>query len=205
MNKELETHLKEQLEQINYWLAFAEAKNAAIIAFNVVLLDIYFNVYERYRLTITCMIFLCILSTVISLLSFMPNLTSWFGDRNCENRNMENRDEENRDGENRDGEDRNEENRDGENQGVKNLLFFGDISKFQNKEQFIEESRKKYFKDLQSDDITEKSKDLANQILINSGTTLRKYKYFQISLILDLSSIVVPVLVYVSHLLTIFL
>lgn len=72
MDKKVEFYEK-NLERVNYWLQFAETKNAAVIAFIVAMLaviysgDVIENVYFKIILTV-----IYVISLVASLISFFP-------------------------------------------------------------------------------------------------------------------------------------
>lgn len=72
MNKNVEFYEK-NLERVNYWLQFAEAKNAAVIAFIVAILaviysgDVIGNAWFNIILTV-----IYVISLVASLISFFP-------------------------------------------------------------------------------------------------------------------------------------
>lgn len=70
----LEEHFEKQLERVNIWLSFAEAKNAALIAFNVAMPSIFVNVCSIYPVYCTVLLVMFILSAMICLFSFVPNL-----------------------------------------------------------------------------------------------------------------------------------
>lgn len=66
--------LKEVLSSVNTWLHFAEAKNAALIAFNVAIISLIISSNQLHDSVILFTgICVCLLiSTVLSLLSFKP-------------------------------------------------------------------------------------------------------------------------------------
>lgn len=71
--------LAEQLNRVNSWLSFAEAKNAALIAFNVAILSVDMKMPEWAL----CIFRIAILvSIVISLISFWPNFAKKSSSRN---------------------------------------------------------------------------------------------------------------------------
>lgn len=69
----LEIFLEKQLEKVDKWLHFAEAKNAALIAINVAIASMSFgsNTFVIYLIRI-----LLIISSIIALISFWPNSSS---------------------------------------------------------------------------------------------------------------------------------
>ena len=69
---ELESFLEKQLDRTNYWLSFAEAKNAALIAFNVAIIAFIAEFQEDLPIFSTVIMILSVVSTVICLISFIP-------------------------------------------------------------------------------------------------------------------------------------
>ena len=74
--KEINEYFKNQLDSTNMWLSFAEAKNAALLAFNIALLALYYNLYSINKLFTIALMIISIISSVISLMSFRPNLNN---------------------------------------------------------------------------------------------------------------------------------
>ena len=75
-HKIIQELLKEIFNNINTWLAHAEAKNAAIIAFNITCLSFIWNMKDIDKIR-TFFYIICIgmlLSTIIALISFFPQL-----------------------------------------------------------------------------------------------------------------------------------
>lgn len=65
-------YLKEQLDRINYWLAFSETKNAALVAFNVAVVAAI-GKFTSVNIWIGGLSdFLIMVSTFICLISFIP-------------------------------------------------------------------------------------------------------------------------------------
>ena len=156
----MEEHFKYIWDQVDKWLSFAEAKNAALIAFNVAVLavigDLELKSYEA-----TIIIILLIIAMLISMISFIPNLNSKILNKN--DKSLKN-----------------------EVITEKNLLFYGHIGNIKNAEQFIKETRDEYFSE--ESDKTAFSKlniDLASEIIINSKIAIKKYKFFKIASLLD--------------------
>ena len=58
------------------------------------------------------------------------------------------------------------------------LLFFGDIAKCNDKTDYIEKTKKRYFLPIDPETENENiNSDLASEILINSRLTVKKYKF----------------------------
>lgn len=68
--KEFENTLKDIYSYVNYWLQFAEAKNIALIAFNIAFLTILLN--SSISILIAFSSSILILSTICCLVSFIP-------------------------------------------------------------------------------------------------------------------------------------
>lgn len=76
-NDEKKELLKETFENINYWLAFGEAKNAGLLAFNVAVLAVIFSM-DNFNVLIYIIGALVIISTSISLLALWSrNSVNW--------------------------------------------------------------------------------------------------------------------------------
>lgn len=88
LNKLIEEHFEKQLQQTNYWLSFAEAKNAAIIVFNVTLIGLLFDSLNENHIMFLISSILFVVSCLISLYSFLPNMNSkaknTIDEENCE-------------------------------------------------------------------------------------------------------------------------
>ena len=76
LNKLIEEHFEKQLQQTNYWLSFAEAKNVAIIVFNVTLIGLLFDSLNENHIMFLISSILFVVSCLISLYSFLPNMNS---------------------------------------------------------------------------------------------------------------------------------
>lgn len=74
--KDITEYLEKQLNNTNYWLSFAEAKNAALVALNITLIVM---IATMEVMSITAKIVFAIIfiaSSVICLASFLPNMTN---------------------------------------------------------------------------------------------------------------------------------
>ena len=162
--KKIESYLKDTLSNINYWLAFAEAKNAAIIGLNIAMLGLvadFISSKSQYSIFGFYLIGAgLILSLFFSLLSFFPNLNS---DQDDVHQIIKDRD---------------------------NLLFYGDICRYSASE-YIQALYKQYCNvDIDCSEISKYELDYANEIIINSKITMVKYKLFKYALIIDVILIV---------------
>lgn len=81
----MKAFLEQQLERTNYWLSFAEAKNGALVAFNIAIIAVATQI-DNLPLTMQAVI--CILfsiSTLICLFSFFSNLRTKIKNKESEN------------------------------------------------------------------------------------------------------------------------
>ena len=99
MNDRVEFYEK-NLERVNYWLQFAEAKNAAMIAFVVAILAVLSSFFEKHlvMLLVVSIVYLC--GMIISICSMFPK-----GNMNVDEK-------------------------DGEYKKTDNLLYWKDIAKY---------------------------------------------------------------------------
>ena len=65
-----------QLERTNYWLSFAEAKNAALVAFNIAAIAFIAEFLKDLPCFSTVIMIVFIASSLVCLRSFLPNDTS---------------------------------------------------------------------------------------------------------------------------------
>ena len=166
----MEDKIKYIFENTNNWLNFAEAKNAALLAFNIALIaaissgDVSPNYSSLQYIIVAILIF----STTISLLSFVPRTNNKISQKTYKytvgilDMIIEKIFKEKAD---------------------KNLLFYGYIGEFEiaQADDYLEEL-KKYYGSKEKEEVTMFEKDLAEEIIINSRITKRKYNYFKASL-----------------------
>lgn len=149
LNKLIEEHFEKQLQQTNYWLSFAEAKNAAIIVFNVTLIGLLFDSLNENHIMFLISSILFVVSCLISLYSFLPNMNSkaknTIDEENCE----------------------------------RNLIFYGDIAKIGKTEEYIKLTIKEYFPEIEDIALSKLAKDAASEVHINSQVTVNKMNLFK--------------------------
>ena len=75
-SQNLEQFFDRQLERTNYWLSFAEAKNAALLAFNIAVIVFVADFQKDLPVMSTLVMFVFIISSLVCLRSFLPNDTS---------------------------------------------------------------------------------------------------------------------------------
>lgn len=148
--------LKEIFNNVNNWLTHAEAKNAAIVAFNVACLSFIWGMRDigdiKALIYIVCSGML--LSTIMALISFFPKTGK-------ETKGQNGRTEQD------------------------NLIFYMDIAKY-DKEQYIKAIFKQYAKkDILESEIQKIEKDFSMEITYNATVVIRKYKWFNYAVKID--------------------
>ena len=170
LNKEepIKKYFENQFEYVYKWLSFAEAKKAALVAFNVAVLKVANDIKDIPTGLKIFILILLIVSLIIALKSFFPDLSSKVEDSESEfNEN-------------------------------KNLIFFQDIAQIPNEHALLKLVKKKYFPEEDDNYIENKYLlDLSSEILINSRIALNKYKSFRTALYIDMIAIVSIMFAYV--------
>ena len=163
----MDDKLKEIFSNINDWLKFAEAKSAALIAGNAVLifgmskLILSNETNEAFVAYLIFCSFLCLVSLSICLLSVVPALNMpW----DAKPKGIT---------------------------GTDNLLYFGDIAKY-SPLAYLNELAEKIGS--QNEEFSGYQKDLALEIITNSVIAQRKFYYFKIAIWILLSAVVSPLI-----------
>lgn len=178
LKKDVEVKLKEIFDDVNKWLAFAEAKNGAMIALNGAVLaglvnvllnkdfNDYFNILVKISLYIS--IGFTVVALIFSLISFLPHLSVFTAmDIYCEEEYI--------------------------------LNFYGDIAKYKNEKQYIKDIYKCYFDvDKTESQLSKMELDYGKEIIINSCITVKKCRWFKLSLQSTISAIVTPIPVIIA-------
>lgn len=170
LNKEgtIENYFENQFEYVYKWLSFAEAKNAALVAFNVAVLKVVNDIKDISMGLKIFILVLLIVSLIIALKSFFPDLSNKVED----NKSVF------------------DEN--------KNLIFFQDIAQIPNEHILLKLVKEKYFPEKDDSYIENKYLlDLSSEILINSRITLNKYKSFRTALCIDMIAMIFIMFVYI--------
>lgn len=166
--------LREILNNVNTWLTFAEAKNAAIITFDFAMIAFVGNIdFSKENIIIfTILIVVIIVGMIISLgialLSFMPqvNKNKFEFQNDIENGN---------------------------------LIYYGDIAKY-NDIEYIKNLCKQYFgKNIDINEIKKIEIDYSNEIICNAKIACKKYKFFKCSLIITLGAMVFLIFVTIIY------
>ena len=163
INHEIDEFFEKQLDRTNYWLSFAEAKNGALLAFNVALIGVLFSLFDKCSILCTVAIVIISISIGACLVSFIPQLTKCV-----------------------------EVKKQTVNLEMLNLIYFEDISKLMDANVLIDQVIQKYFVK-EKDEIDKLGIDLAAEVLTNSEITVRKYKIFRFALGVDLVAIIAVV------------
>lgn len=164
----LQPFLLNELERVDKWLSFGEAKNAALVAFNVAVLSV--NMDFGFPLLLTILRLFTVLSMAISLMSFWPNMGKKVGDIKLKlYLNAP---------------------------GMNNYLYFLDIACLNNGTEYLQIVKSRYL--IEEIDITGTyCCDLANEIIVNSRIAVKKYKYFQMALMFDFIALFFVVLIFI--------
>lgn len=162
--------LQKIFENINHWLDFAEAKNAALIALNIALLAAL-SALTSYKsaMFLASLIMIClIISSLIVLLSFIPavSVRSVPGHRSAV---------------------------------TDNLIYYGNISKFA-KADYIKAFYRRYWdnSDMDLQEVPKVLEDYFDEILTNSKIAARKQVYFKYGAVIDIFSLVLICLLIIS-------
>jgi len=154
--------LEKIFENVNNWLAFAEGKNAALIAFNIAFIAALLSSEEIFsHLILVCGIILGVcVSSIISLKSFVP----------CTE---------------------NEHRGDGIKKSKDNLLLYTHIAKY-NKEEYLIAIYKKYGNiRIQKEELPKIELDYADEITYNASITVRKYECFRKAVTIDVIILII--------------
>lgn len=183
-NKDLSiyTFLDKEFANINHWLSFAEAKNAAVIALDTALIGIFTRIIVSETVsqnncllifTITVLV-LIIISLILALLSFLPIMV---------------------DGKNlilvvynkfATASEHNSINSD------KNYIFYRDIARLEKAENYLKMLTHYYgFPYFDNDQYLN---DMAQEICINSQVTVSKFIYFRLSTLILIVALVLAFL-----------
>ena len=111
----IEQFLETQLDRVNYWLSFAEAKNGILLGVNIAIIAVLINMFNVAPILCTICILFLLISSLCSILSFIPNLgKASKKDTTFINDNV-------------------------------NLIYYADIALFENYEQYLNSVKKRYF------------------------------------------------------------
>ncbi len=154
--KEMVGVLEKIFSNINSWLTFAEAKNAAIIAFNIAAIAAFFSGADILGKTLVFYLInvTMVVAAGLALIAFIPNMSN--------NKKTTDVIEE-----------------------QDNLLLYSHIAKY-TKEKYLIALYKKYFNSIkQESDLSKIELDYADEITYNAEITVNKYKWFRRALYVD--------------------
>lgn len=161
-SQELEVFLEKQLERTNFWLSFAEAKNAALLAFNIAILAFVVGFQKDFPILSTLSMIVFIFSSLICLWSFYPK------EPKCPIVDTKRK------------KDNKKENK------LNNFLYWKTIAHIETTEKFIDKVVVRYFPDQTVDGIkSELYNDLAQEIIDNSRVAKSKYELFSLAIRID--------------------
>ena len=160
---------EKQLERTNSWLNFAEAKSAGMIAVNIALIAVVINLFQSAKVLTTITVIVLIISSMLCLITFFPNL----------GKNVVIDEEKS-------------------NSKKLNLVFFGDISKMSSAEEYIDNVVNNYYPgddDFKNDILI---RDLAEEIVVNSQITVKKYSLFRKAVLADIVAFIFAITTFVA-------
>ncbi len=168
-HKIIQDLLKDIFNNVNNWLTHAEAKNVAIVAFNVACLSLISEIKDIANIKILYYI-VCVgmlLSTIMALISFFPKMGK-------ETKNQ------------------------GSRSDSDNLIFYIDIAKY-DKEQYIKAIFKQYAGiDILDTEVQKIEKDFAEEITYNATVVIRKYKWFNCAIKTEILMLVMLVITLIA-------
>ena len=164
-HKMIQDLLKDIFNNVNNWLTHAEAKNVALVAFNVACLSFICDMKITDGVNIFYYV-VCVgmlISTILALISFFPKMGKETKDESVHS-------------------------------DCDNLIFYMDIAKY-NKEQYIKAIFKQYAKtDILDTEVQKIEIDFAEEITYNANVAIRKYKWFNYSIKTEILTLVILVI-----------
>ncbi len=169
----MEEKLKLIFANINDWLKFAEAKNAALITVDGAALFCVLNIFnennkglEPYKYVLIALSAILLASVIIAFVSFIAKIKNM----ECKGYKLLESD---------------------------NLTFYGHICKY-SAETYLKAIYKKYeVREVDYDTISNFEKDLANQIIVNSQIVLKKIKLFNKGVLITLAGVIITIIGFI--------
>ncbi len=160
--------LEKIFNNVNVWLHFAEAKNAAILAFNIAAISAIneFNFAKEIQFISYILQIAVFISTIIALASFSPVLKYIELRKMKKERNI-------------------------------NLLLFSDIACFSDSNEYLKKIYKEYWNE-QGDLASQIEKDFCFEIYENSKIAVKKYQFFRVSLWIDIGTCIVIIMLLIA-------
>ena len=173
--KELIEHLEKVYASIAEWLKFAEAKNAALLVFDMSLLAVFQHFYEDAKCFCLAGTIIVVISGLVTLWTFSPNAGN---KKNIRFKNS---------------------GQGAKPEAVKNLYYWGAIAACRDTKEFLTKTRNRYFKQISDLDIEndKRAYDIAEEIYINSKIAANKYGLFKLALIIDMIVLGLSILVFI--------
>lgn len=167
-NRELDEYLEKIFANINTWLNFAEAKNAANLALIIAFIAGVFS-FGSIKVMQCVIGVVCVLSGLLSLIAFIPKLGKKIAKWYINKRKKKNRKKQ-----------------------EENLLFFEDIKNYSGSE-YAKKISKVY---LQKREITlsKYQLDLADEIVYNADIASQKYMFFKWAVFLDIVAFLILII-----------
>ena len=162
--------LENTFSNINNWLSFAEAKNAALIAFNIAVLTAMLGSVDVLNKNVLYYIINCalIISSGLALMSFKPKTGN--NKRTIQSSN-----------------------------DADNLLLFTHIAKY-TKEKYLIAVYRKYLNIIKrEEDLSKIELDYADEITYNAQITVNKYAWFNRALCVDIGSMCCILILIIIH------
>lgn len=172
---ELIDHLEKVHASIAEWVKFAEAKNAALLVFDMSVLAVFQHFDKDAKCLCTLGMIVIVISSLITLWTFSPNVGNKRNNR-FKNSGQDNKPE-----------------------GVNNLYYWGAIAACRNKEDFLRKTKDKYFPTILDKDVASEKRieDLAEEIYINSKIAANKYGLFKVALRIDMAVFGLSILIFI--------
>lgn len=167
IQEEIYTVLQDVLGQVNTWLHFAEAKNAALIAFNTAVLSSILEQLsnETCALNVKYLYMICgimaIISTVVCLVSFFPNSKA-----NCNEKGRK------------------------EEPAKFNLELYSHIAVLAENKYLIKLYKSYYNIVVNEGELNAREKNIESEIIANSKIAIKKYTLFKVALVIIIVTIV---------------
>ena len=167
--EEVEGYFEKQLERVNSWLSFAEAKNAGLFAANIAILVVVIGLFNTVPVFCVVAGIITMASCAVCLCSFRPIFNSKLI---------------------RKGVIKYDSHKD------YNLIFYMDIAEIDDLNIYISLVNKRYFSN--KGYFSNKAKDLAYEVMENCKITREKYRMFSKAVLIDLVAFVSIIILFIA-------
>lgn len=158
--EKVDIFFEKQLERTNYWLSFAEAKNAAIVALNIAFVAAWRQIFDKSSVLFLVIVVLFASSIIIGLVSFFPNLSLFSNTTTSASSDLSKK---------------------------SNMIYFGKLAQIKSPDIYIANVLEKYFnKSINIKEVSPMVYDFAEEIIINSNIAIKKYSLFKIAVVIDI-------------------